>query len=67
MSRTVVNLDDVLLAEASEILGTKTKVATLNAALQDVVARERRRKLVEWIAGGGLGDDIDDLRERMWR
>ncbi len=68
MTRTVVNLDDGLLQEASEILGTKTKVATLNAALQEIIDRERRRELLDWIAGGGLPDlEDEELRERAWR
>ena len=36
MSRTMVDLDDEALSLASEELGTKSKVATVNAALRRV-------------------------------
>ena len=42
MTRITVEIDDELLATAREVLGTETKVATINAALQAVA----RRKLV---------------------
>jgi hypothetical protein len=42
MTRITVEIDDELLAIAREVLGTETKVATINAALQAVA----RRKLV---------------------
>ncbi|GAB3225968.1 hypothetical protein GCM10027447_15810 [Glycomyces halotolerans] len=38
MSRTVIDLDDELVAQAAEILGTKTKDDTVNTALKEVVA-----------------------------
>ncbi|MFD3541145.1 type II toxin-antitoxin system VapB family antitoxin [Streptomyces sp. NPDC058662] len=56
MARTVIDVDDALLAEAAEIFGTKTKVATVNAALQDVVNRRKREEFLSWIAAGGLPD-----------
>lgn len=56
MARTVIDVDDALLAEAAEIFGTKTKVATVNAALQDVVNRRKREEFLNWIAEGGLPD-----------
>ncbi|MGW5850946.1 type II toxin-antitoxin system VapB family antitoxin [Streptomyces sp. NPDC055254] len=56
MARTVIDVDDALLAEAAEIFGTKTKVATVNAALQDVVNRRKREDFLSWLAGGGLPD-----------
>lgn len=54
MARTVIDVDDALLAEAAELFGTKTKVATVNAALQDVVNRRKREDFLNWIAEGGL-------------
>ncbi|MFD3695743.1 type II toxin-antitoxin system VapB family antitoxin [Streptomyces sp. NPDC058646] len=56
MARTVIDVDDALLAEAAEIFGTKTKVATVNAALQDVVNRRKREDFLSWLAEGGLPD-----------
>ncbi|WP_026932479.1 type II toxin-antitoxin system VapB family antitoxin [Glycomyces tenuis] len=66
MTRTVINLDDELVAQASEIFGTTTKVATVNAALKEAVDRERRRQFVEWVVEGGLELDPDEIREIAW-
>lgn len=51
-----MDVHDALLAEATEILGTSTTVATVNAALEDVVRRHRGRELLDWSAVGGLPD-----------
>ena len=56
MSRTVLDVDDELLAEAAKIFGTRTKRATVNAALQAAVNREKRREFADWLKGGGLPD-----------
>ncbi|MFS8199385.1 type II toxin-antitoxin system VapB family antitoxin [Streptomyces sp. CWNU-52B] len=56
MTRTVIDLDDENLAEAAEIFGTTTKVATVNAALEDAVKRRKRASFLGWLAEGGLPD-----------
>ncbi len=56
MSRTILDIDDELLAEAAKIFGTTTKRATVNAALQAAVNRERRREFADWLKAGGLPD-----------
>lgn len=56
MTRTVIDIDDKVLAEAAEIFGTTTKVATVNAALQDAVNRRKRESFLGWLAEGGLPD-----------
>ncbi|WP_280429467.1 type II toxin-antitoxin system VapB family antitoxin [Nocardia brasiliensis] len=57
MARTVLDLDDDLLAQAAEILGTSKKVATVNAALADVVRRRKREQFAAWVKSGGLNDE----------
>ena len=42
MARTVIDVDDESLTAAAEILGTKTKVETVNRALAEIAARTRR-------------------------
>jgi Arc/MetJ family transcription regulator len=42
MSRTVIDLDDDLVAEASRALGTRTKKETVNTALREVLENRRR-------------------------
>ncbi|MYW02036.1 type II toxin-antitoxin system VapB family antitoxin [Streptomyces sp. SID3343] len=61
MSRTLIDLDDALLAEAQEHLGTSTKVATVNAALLAAVKLARRRELADAIASGEF-DLLDEDR-----
>ncbi|ROR42677.1 type II toxin-antitoxin system VapB family antitoxin [Kitasatospora cineracea] len=52
MTRTVIDLDDDLLAEAQQFFGTSTKVATVNAALLEAVRLARRTALADAVAGG---------------
>src|SRR6266446_6462146 len=47
MSRTVVDLDDEALSLASEELGTKSKVATVNAALRRVATQRAAADMLE--------------------
>jgi len=42
MTRTTIDLDDRMLADASRELGTGSKVETVNAALAFVTNRRRR-------------------------
>lgn len=42
MSRTVIDLDDVLVADAAKALGTRTKKETVNTALREVLDTRRR-------------------------
>ncbi|MFE9634264.1 type II toxin-antitoxin system VapB family antitoxin [Streptomyces sp. NPDC006463] len=42
LSRAMVDLDEVLLAEAAEILGTTSRRATVNGVLAEFVAARRR-------------------------
>ncbi|OMI40321.1 type II toxin-antitoxin system VapB family antitoxin [Streptomyces sparsogenes] len=56
MARTGVDVDGELLPEAAEIFGTTTKVATVNAALEDAIKRRKRASFLSWLAEGGLPD-----------
>lgn len=56
MLRTMIDLDDALLAEAAEILGTTSKRATVNGALAEFVAAAKRRQFVELLEEGALDD-----------
>lgn len=50
MTRTVIDIDDKALATAARVLGTKTKVATVNAALADVAKRDEQLAAIRGIA-----------------
>jgi Arc/MetJ family transcription regulator len=56
LSRTILDVDDELLTAAAKIFGTTTKRATVNAALQAAVSREKRREFADWLKAGGLPD-----------
>lgn len=45
--RTNIEIDDELLARAQEVAGTRTKKATVEFALQELVRRRERRRVLE--------------------
>jgi Arc/MetJ family transcription regulator len=54
MAKTLIDIDEEALAEAQRLLGTTTKRDTVNAALANVAAEQRRRDAVlrEFDRGG---------------
>jgi len=52
MSKTLVDIDEDLLAEAQRILGTATKKATVNGALREVVRRDAAVRFLERARAG---------------
>lgn len=71
MSRTLIDVDDDALGRAAEILGTTTKVETVNRALRLVVERTGRRaerdrfdELLD-LVGDRLAET--DVRAEAWR
>ena len=44
MSKRLVDIDDALLDEATEILGASTMKEAVNRSLEEVVLAERRRR-----------------------
>ena len=68
MSTTQIELDPRLLAEAAQVLGTKTKKDTVNEALRRVVQDEIRRRHVDELASGALPDLADPtIMAAAWR
>lgn len=68
MSKTLIDLDDELLAQAAEFLGTKTKKDTVNGALTEYVKFKLRMSFGERLASGGLPDLGDpELMAQAWR
>ncbi|MFF4088178.1 type II toxin-antitoxin system VapB family antitoxin [Streptomyces nigra] len=66
MSRTVIDLDDDALEAAAKELGTSTKRDTVNTALREIVARNRRlralHELQDLAAEGAL--DVELLLDK---
>jgi hypothetical protein len=48
IKRTSLNLDLGLVASARDVLGTKGTTETVHRALEDVVRREKLRRLADW-------------------
>lgn len=68
MATTQIDLDQDLLRQAAEVLGTATKKATVNEALRRVVQDELRHRHVEELANGALPDLSDpDIMAAAWR
>lgn len=65
--RTTVDIDDEALAAAAAVLGTSTKVDTVNRALAEIAARPRRVAAVTRLrtARDDLGDA--EIMQRAWR
>lgn len=68
MTKRLIDLDDDLLAQAQQELGTSGVSDTVRLALQQAAAASARARQVEWLASGGLGELTDpDARAAVWR
>jgi len=67
MTRTLIDIDDVALAAAAKELGTKTKVETVNRALNEIASRRARLAFLEQLRGAD--DDLGDstVMSDAWR
>lgn len=67
MARTVIDVDDDSLRAAARVLGTTTKVATVNRALAEVAAREARLAFLDDldVAAADLSDP--EVMRGAWR
>jgi Arc/MetJ family transcription regulator len=65
--RITVDIDDEALAAAAAVLGTSTKVDTVNGALAEIAARPRRVAALERLRTAT--DDLGDAgtMQRAWR
>lgn len=66
MARTMVDLDDEALSLASEELGTKSKVATVNAALRRVANQRAAARMLELLDVTDA-DLSDEALHGAWR
>src|SRR5438132_12838143 len=67
VSKTLIDIDDDLLAQSQEILGTKTKKDTVNAALREVVRLKAVEEFIELARAGAFDDLLDpEIMERAW-
>ena len=64
---TNLNLDDRLLTEAVRLGGRRTKRETVNAALQEFVARRKQKRVLELFGRLEWDPGYDYKRERTRR
>ncbi|MEU3886252.1 type II toxin-antitoxin system VapB family antitoxin [Streptomyces sp. NPDC029041] len=64
MTKTLIDIDEELLAEAAIVFGTKTKKDTVNAALREGVERKKRALALARLAARADAGDFDDLLEK---
>jgi Arc/MetJ family transcription regulator len=64
MTKILVDIDDAALAEAADLLGTKTTRDTLNTALRETVRRLRRAQALARLAETGQSGAFDALLDK---
>ena len=62
MSRTNIDIDDELIAEAMERFALPTKKSAVEFALRRLLLSHRPEDLIATIAGTGWSGDLDELR-----
>lgn len=68
MHKTTLEVDEELVARAGAILGTRGLKATVRRALEEVVAREARRRFAERLLKmEGLDLDNPEVMAQAWR
>jgi len=62
MQRTNIEIDETLVKEAMELTKQKTKKAVVNFALQELVSKEKRKKLLEFEGKVEWRGNLDEMR-----
>jgi Arc/MetJ family transcription regulator len=60
--RTNIDIDDALLAEAQELAGTRTKKATVEFALAELIRRRKAKGMLAFRGTVDLDLDLDTSR-----
>jgi Arc/MetJ family transcription regulator len=67
MARTVIDVDDESLRAAAAVLGTKTKVETVNRALAEVAARPERLAFLDDLDRAAVDLSDPEVMGGAWR
>ena len=62
--KTTIDLPDELIAEAMLVTGSKSKIEAIKKALNEVILREKRLKLLSFKGKVDLDIDLNSLRDR---
>lgn len=68
MNKTTIAIDDLKISQASSILGTKTKTATVDAALEEVIRHSKLERLAKSTRAERHIDPevLAQAREKAW-
>ena len=61
--RTTLNIEDTLIARASELTGVKEKTSLVRLGLEALIARENARRLAKL---GGTEKHLNDIPRRSF-
>ncbi len=64
MTKMLIDVDEDALAEAAELLGTKTKKDTVNTSLREIAQRLRRGEALAMLAVRAEAGDFDELLDK---
>lgn len=64
MTKMLIDIDEDALAEAAEVLGTKTKKDTVNTALRESAAARRRAEAFDELSKLGETGYFDELLDK---
>jgi len=67
MTRTLIDVDDASLQAAARVLGTKTKVETVNRALAEVAARTARLAFLDDLDHAAADLSDPEVMRGAWR
>jgi hypothetical protein len=67
MTRTVIDINDRDLEAAAAVLGTTTKVATVNQALAEVAARRQRLAFLDDLDRAAVDLADPEVMRGAWR
>ena len=68
MAKTLIDINEEYLDAAQQALGTATKKDTVNAALREVTALAARRRDLERLTSGSLGDlENEEVMRAEWQ
>ncbi len=56
MTKTLIDIDDVLLAQAMRALGVSTKKSAVELALREVLRRQSAVRYLDFVATGATAD-----------
>jgi Arc/MetJ family transcription regulator len=67
MTRTLIDIDDDALEAAKRVLGTRTKVETVNRALAEVAGRARRLAFLDDLDRAAVDLADPEVMRGAWR